>query len=78
MSKHASNAQTTLVLNHLRSGKSINPLEALSEYGVYRLGAIIFTLKQEGHNISSQLVFFRKPSGTTGRYAVYRLEEGAV
>jgi hypothetical protein len=64
-----------LILKHLLSGKEINPLEALSEYGVYRLGAIIFNLKQEGYNISTRKELFEKPSGRKGHYAVYRLEE---
>ena len=75
MAKHKSDSQVTLILNHLKSGKEINPKEALSKYGCLRLGAIIFILKEEGHSISSRLHLYTKPSGKKGRYAVYKLEE---
>ena len=75
--KHEADSQTMLILNHLKTGAELNPLEALSKYGVYRLGAIIFNLKKEGYNISSRLHFYDKPSGRKGHYAVYRLEEKA-
>lgn len=48
--------QNTLVLNHLRSGKSITPLEALKSYGIFRLGARIWELKQSGYDIKSKIV----------------------
>lgn len=75
MAKHKEDSQVTLILNHLKSGKEINPKEALAKYGCFRLGAVIFVLKEEGHNISSKLHYYEKPSGKKGRYAVYKLEE---
>lgn len=78
MPKHKVDSQAMLVLEHLKTGAEINPLEALSLYGIYRLGAIIFILRGEGYGISSRLEFFTKPSGRKGHYAVYRLEEEAV
>ena len=75
MAQHRVDSQITVILKHLQSGKEINPLEALSKYGVYRLGAIIFWLKKEGYNIISRREDYLKPSGKKGHYAVYRLEE---
>jgi hypothetical protein len=72
--KHSEDAQISLVLKHLESGRKINPLEALSLYGCYRLGAIIFMLKAEGYNISSEVIHYKKENGRRGKYAVYRLE----
>jgi hypothetical protein len=46
-----SNTQKENVLNHLKSGKSITPLEALQEYGCFRLADRIFVLRQDGYNI---------------------------
>ena len=46
-----SNTQKVNVLNHLKSGKSITPLEALQEYGCFRLEDRIFVLRQDGYNI---------------------------
>ena len=43
------------VLNHLKSGKSITSMEAITLYGVTRLAAVIHTLKTyEGYNIESE------------------------
>lgn len=78
MSKHADNSQIALILKHMQRGKEISPLEALNEYGAFRLGAIIYKLKEEGYNIATRLEYVEKPSGRRGHYAVYRLEEGAV
>ena len=74
MAKHCSDQQIAMILRHLETGQEINPLQALTLYGVYRLGAIIFNLKDEGHNIVSRLEYFDKPTGRKGHYAVYRLE----
>lgn len=46
-----SNTQKVNVLNHLKSGKSITPLEALQEYGCFRLADRILVLRQDGYNI---------------------------
>ena len=72
---HRGDSQVTVILEHLKTGKELNPLEALSKYGVYRLGAIIFILKREGYKIISRRENYEKPSGKKGHYAVYRLEE---
>jgi hypothetical protein len=72
---HSSDSQTGMILEHLVSGKEINPMEALNKYGCYRLGAVIFNLKKEGYHISTRIHRFKKPSGRDGHYAVYKLEE---
>lgn len=66
-----------VILDHLKTGAEINPLEAFSKYGVYRLGAIIYILKDEGYVISSRIETYKKPSGKSGHYAVYRMEDVA-
>jgi hypothetical protein len=48
--------QRQQILDHLKRGDSITPLEALSLYGSLRLGAVIFVLKKEGYDIASKLV----------------------
>jgi hypothetical protein len=72
---HKADSQISLVLNHLQTGKEINPLEALRQYGCYRLGAVIFILKAEGYKIKTEVVNYKKENGKRGRYAVYRLEK---
>lgn len=75
MVQHRVDSQVTVILNHLQTGAEINPLEALDKYGVYRLGAVIGILREEGFNISTRMHYYKKPSGKKGHYAVYRLEE---
>lgn len=75
MAIHSADSQMALVLNHLKSGKEINPIEALNKYGCFRLGAVIFDLKKEGHSISSRLHYFKNEAGKIKHYAIYKLEE---
>ena len=44
------------VLTHLQNYGSITPLEALEKYGSFRLGALIFNLRKEGHDIETNIV----------------------
>ena len=73
MTVHQANSQVSIILNHLKTGAEINPLEALSEYGVYRLGAVIYILKKEGYHIRTRMEHFKKQNGRRGCYAVYKL-----
>ena len=44
------------VLTHLQTHGSITPLQALELYGSFRLGALIFNLRAEGHEIKTNIV----------------------
>lgn len=46
--------QKTVILEHMRRFGSIEPLTALRDYGIYRLGARIGDLRAEGHNIITE------------------------
>jgi hypothetical protein len=48
--------QRDQILAHLRDGNSLTPLEALRRFGCFRLGARIWDLKQDGHDIRTELV----------------------
>lgn len=62
-------SQADLVLEHMQVLGSITPIEALEDYGCFRLGARIWDLKRRGHNIASELV-----EGNDGkRFARYSL-----
>lgn len=65
--------QKELILEHLMAGHSITPLEALSNYGAYRLGAVIFELRKEGYDITTRIK--RDPTGRN--YARYTLNKKA-
>ena len=48
--------QSQLILKHLDAGHSITPIEALHSFGCFRLGARIYDIKQQGHNIETTTV----------------------
>lgn len=48
-------SQQTQVLNHLKK-EPLTPLVALRKYGTLRLAALIFNLRDEGHNINTKIV----------------------
>lgn len=49
-------SQNKLILKHLKSGKSLNPLQALKEFGCFRLSARIHNLREAGHDIECNIV----------------------
>lgn len=62
------NSQAGQILLHLQSGKTITPIEALHQFGCFRLGARIFDLRERGFNIKSD------PLHENGKhFARYRL-----
>jgi hypothetical protein len=50
------------------SGKAITPIQALEKWGIFRLGARILELRQEGHNIVTTMM---EKNGK--RFAKYQL-----
>lgn len=61
-------AQTNLILDALRSGRRLTALEALDEFGCFRLAARIHDLRKAGHKVLDEMV-----NGNGKRYAVYYL-----
>ena len=47
-------SQAQAILEYLKQGNSISPLEALHKFGCFRLGARIWDLKQAGYNIQEE------------------------
>jgi len=62
--------QNSLIKQHLLSGRSITPIEALSLYGCFRLSARILDLKKQGLNIISRSVAV----GEKKHVASYRID----
>ena len=56
MEKTKKQTKQEKVLIHLQTYGSITPLEALNEYGSFRLGALIFNLRKEGHDITTNII----------------------
>ena len=44
--------QAQRILQHLKSGKALSPLDALEKYGCFRLAARIHELRRAGHAIA--------------------------
>ena len=59
--------QSEAILNHLKAGKTLTPLEALDRFGCFRLAARIIELRRDGYNIVTE---------GKDRWAVYRLVDG--
>jgi len=44
-------SQEDRILEYLKTGKSITPIDALNMFGCFRLGARVFSLKKKGYRI---------------------------
>ncbi len=64
-----SKSQNERVLNHLQKHGKITPLQALKRFGCLRLGARIFELRSEGHDIVTSL-FRTKHGANVARYSL--------
>lgn len=49
-------SQEQQILEYLKAGNSLTPIQALNFFGVFRLGARVFDLIQQGYPIKSELV----------------------
>ena len=49
-------SQNKRIRKHLESGRNLTPLDALYQYGCFRLGARIYDLRREGLRITAKTV----------------------
>lgn len=68
------NSQYNTVMNHLIKHGSINTVEAVNKYNVYRLGAVIFDLRQGGMDIKTSVHTFDNVNGRKSNVAKYILQ----
>lgn len=66
--------QEKRILQWLRDNQTIDPIQALSELGIYRLGARIKDLRNQGYRIVTERVANVNRYGEKVQYAKYRLE----
>ena len=66
--------QDIAVLNWLKENVSIDPIQALSELGCYRLSARIHQLRKKGYQISTKRITKRGRLGLMN-FAEYSLDE---
>ena len=67
--------QCERVLQYIKDFGSINPAQAFLDLGCYRLGARIWDLRHQGHQISRRMVTGKNRYGEAVSYAEYRLED---
>lgn len=71
-------SQAAMILDHMRGGRSITALEASRIYGVGRLAAVVFNLKEAGYQVATDMVSVEKAGGRgSARVASYRLASSA-
>ena len=56
MNQMETESQNKRIRKHLESGRSLTPLDALYQYGCFRLGARIHNLKSQGLAIETEIV----------------------
>jgi len=65
-------SQNKQIKAYLESGRSITAMEALYQFGCFRLGARVHNLKAQGMNIKSELIEITS-GGKIKRIARYKL-----
>jgi len=69
-SEETTESQNKWILKYLQSGATINPITALQLFGSLRLSARINDLRNDGHNIKTEMVYNGRK-----RWANYNLEQ---
>lgn len=67
--------QNQRLLEHLQTGRSINPLQAWRVLGIYRLSGRIFDLRKAGHKITSERKTVFNRFGEDVVVANYKLDQ---
>lgn len=62
-----------MLARYLEEHKSITPLEALNELGIYRLSARIADLRGDGYVITTERITVKNKFGQESRVARYSL-----
>jgi len=70
LNEETSNTQEARILAYLKQGNTITPVEALTLFGSFRLGARIADIKAKGYLVHTEMV---KDTKTGKRYAQYSL-----
>ena len=67
--------QRQMVLEYLEEHDGITNRVADRQFGIMRLGAVIYDLRAEGNNIKTTLVTSKNRYGKYVTYALYSLED---
>ena len=60
-------SQNKKIRKHLESGSKLTPIDALYQFGCFRLGARIYDLKREGMLIESEMIEVTSPAVHSGK-----------
>lgn len=71
----SSSSQRSKILAHLKSGKAITAMEALNQFGCFRLAARIKELKDMGYCIVTRMILTQY---SKKRVAEYKLMENGI
>lgn len=63
-------SQNTRILAWLKSGRKLTPLDALYQFGCFRLGARIYDLRRRGEVIQSRTIEITSPAVYNGKKRV--------
>lgn len=69
-------SQKNMVLDYITEFGSITPLDAFRDLGITRLSAIVFRLKDDGHDIDKAIEIGKNRFGNRTRYARYSFGKG--
>ena len=64
-------SQKKRILEYLKQGKSVTPIDALNLCGCFRLADVVFRLKKDGYDITTKMV----PNTSGKLYASYKLND---
>ena len=67
----AKETQKQRILNDLKGGLYITPMDALKEHGCFRLAAVVHSLKKRGYDIITNI----KTDMNGSKYAEYSLSD---
>lgn len=70
--------QKERILEYLQTHGTIQPLQAWTQVGVYRLAAVIKLLRDDGHNIITQKTNAKNRFGESVVFAEYKLVENVA
>ena len=66
--------QRQRIIRHMEAFGTIDPMEAIKDYGIMRLASRISELRKEGYIIITEMVHGYNRFDEKTRYAKYRLE----
>ena len=67
--------QDERILRHLKDYGSITSWEAINEYGITRISAVVYRLRKNGYKISTEFKTSKNRYGDKVSYGIYKLEE---